>query len=103
MRAVLASNIRALMDKHYADKPNKPLALGKDCGMSKSSIERILSGDQGPSIDKIEDIAAAFEMQAYQLLIPALEIDNPQIVQGATKSEERLYKAWKRGAVLETA
>lgn len=73
------------------------MALAKDAGVSLSTIQRVLSKESGASLDNIEAIAAAFDVSVYQLLIPSLDILNPQVVQGAVKNEERMYRQWKRG------
>ncbi len=54
-------------------------------------------------MDNIEAVAEVFELSVYQILIPALDIGNPQIVQGAMKNEERMYRQWKRGTPKEEA
>jgi hypothetical protein len=96
MRHVLAANVQGLMEKHFASSSNKPKALGTAAGVTLSTIQRVLRADHGPSLDTIEMIAAAFEMPVYQLLIPNLHLDNPQVVQGATKDEERMYRRWRK-------
>lgn len=96
MRAILAANVKALMELHYREHTNRPRALAKDAGVSLSTVQRVLAADVGASLDNIEAIAACFQLSTYQLLIPALQADNPQVLQGATKEEERLYRIWKR-------
>jgi methylphosphotriester-DNA--protein-cysteine methyltransferase len=96
MRAVLAENLRRLMDQHYKESRNRPKALAQDAGVSLSTVQRILSATVGATIDNIEAIAAVFHLSTYQLLLPSLSVMNPQIVQGATKEEERLYRNWRR-------
>lgn len=104
-RHVVGANVRALMDLHYREHSNKPMALAKAAGISLSSVQRVLLAKTGPSVDTIEMIAAAFQMSCYQLLIPNLHADNPQVVHGATKDEERLYRRWMqyaKGAGVDT-
>lgn len=96
MREVLALNITNLMQQHYRDSPNKPLKLAKEAGVSLSTVQRLINKETGATLDNIEAIAAAFQLSAYQLLLPALEAKNPQVVRGATKDEERLYRLWKQ-------
>lgn len=97
MRTILAGNVSRLMDHQYRDSSNRPMALAKDAGVSLSTIQRVLSKESGATLDNIEAIAAAFDVSVYQLLIPSLDILNPQVVQGAMKNEERMYRQWKRG------
>ena len=96
MRQVLALNVAQLMELHYKLSTNRPRALARDAGVSLSTVQRILSAQTGASLDNVEAVAAAFQLSAYQLLIPNLHPDNPQVVHGATKDEERLYRRWKQ-------
>lgn len=96
MRHILADNAKKLMALHYRDSPNKPMALAKDAGLSLSTVQRILAGQTGATLDNIESLAAAFQASAYQMLIPALDAQSPQVVHGATKDEERIYRSWKK-------
>src|SRR5688572_23412544 len=96
MREVLAQNISKLMQHHYRDTPNKPLRLAKEAGVSLSTVQRLINKETGASLDNIEAIASAFQLSSYQLMLPALDPKNPQVVRGATKDEERLYRLWKQ-------
>lgn len=96
MRQVVAQNLKALMNEHFREAGDKPMALAKASGLSKSSVQRILAQETGASLDNLEALAAAFHLSAYQLLVPALDVNNPQVVQGATKEEERLYRLWRK-------
>jgi len=97
MRSILAENVAALMEVHFKDKANKPKALAKKAGVSLSTVQRIIAQGTGASLDNIEAVAIAFDMSVYQLLLPALEVKNPQVVQGAMKNEELMYRRWQRG------
>lgn len=97
MRHVLAENVAALMALHFKESRNRPKALAGKAGVSLSTIQRILEARTGATLDNIEAIAEVFELSVYQILIPALDIANPQIVQGAMKNEERMYRQWKKG------
>lgn len=96
MRVILAENIKSLMDRHYIESRNRPKSLAKDAGVSLSTIQRILERENGANLDSIEQIAEAFALSAYQLLIPSLDILDPQIVHGASEAERRLYREWRR-------
>lgn len=104
MRTIVAENLKRLMVKHYAAIENKHKKLAKDAGVSLSTVQRIVKCETGASLDNIEALAGAFDLSAYQLLIPELDTSNPQVVQGASESEKRAYRRWthaQRGA-LET-
>ena len=99
MRSVLAANMEKLMAHHYAESSNRPKALAQDAGVSLSTVQRIMKQETGATLDNLESIAAAFHLSAYQLLLPNLHPDNPGVVNGATKDEERLYASWRKQKV----
>lgn len=104
MRSVVAQNVRHLVDRHYANEDNKPKRLAKDADISLSSAQRILAADVGASIDTLESIANVFDLSVYQLVLPNLDVENPQIVTGASSAERSMYAAFKRGLpTLETS
>jgi transcriptional regulator with XRE-family HTH domain len=98
MRQVLALNVARLLERHYKDLPNltaRQRALAKDCGIAFSTVQRLMKLQTGATVENIENIAGAFHMSAYQLLVPALDVANPQVIQGATEAEQRLYRLYK--------
>lgn len=104
MREVVAQNVRHLVDRHYADSDNKPKRLAEDAQISLSSAQRVLAADVGASIDTLESIANVFELSVYQLVLPNLDVDNPQVVSGASSTERSMYARFKRGqATIEAA
>lgn len=102
MRAVLASNLAALMAREFAANDNKPMALSKAASLSLSSVQRTLTGEVGASIDTIERLALALGVSPYQLILPELDIENPQVVTGASAAEKRLYADMHRASFLDT-
>ena len=103
MRTILATNVRGLMDHQYKESTNKPKALAGDAGVSLSTVQRMLDSSVGSTIDNIELLAAALGVSAYQLLLAELSPENPQIVVGAAKGEERMYARWRRDRVTAKA
>lgn len=104
MRTILAANIAALLEKHYADLKSvtaRQKQLAEDAQTTLATIQRVMKQETGPSLDTIEAIATVFGVSTYQLLIPNLHVDNPQVVNGATKEEERLYAGWRRAKLSE--
>ena len=92
-------NITGLLDKEYRDLPNltaKQKKLAGEALVSFSTIQRIMNEDVGASLDNIEAIADVFDVSVYQILLPSLDIGNPQVVKGATEEEKRAYRLWKR-------
>jgi transcriptional regulator with XRE-family HTH domain len=102
-RLIVAVNVAALMKIHFSESRNRPVALSKATGaqgqggLSKSTVQRVLTGEIGVNLETLEAIAEALQVMPYQLLIPALDAGNPQIVKGATEAEKRLYRSWKHG------
>lgn len=102
MRAVVGDNVRRRMEWVFRDSSNKPKALArktgnpKEGGLSLSTVQRILAGANGGTLDNLEAVANALDLSLYQLMIPALDAENPQVVPGALKDEERMYKRWRR-------
>lgn len=91
MRSVLADNVRALMEREFAACDNKPMALAKRAQLSLSTVQRLLSCETGASVDTIEAVSLALGVSPYQMLLPELDHGNPQVVNGATAAERRLY------------
>lgn len=87
------------MESHYRESGNKPKALAKDAGVSLSTVQRILASETGATLDNIESIAGAFQLSAYQVLVPMLDTKNPQLIKGATVDEQRLYRLWKQNRI----
>lgn len=99
MRKVLAENLRRLLDHHYRALPNltaRQRALEKASGMKFSTIQRACKGENGASLDTIEALAGALDLSVYQMLIPSLDVGNPQVVKGASKEEQRMYRLWRQ-------
>lgn len=101
MRQVLALNVQKLVEHHFGNSSNKPMALAKAAGVSLSTAQRIMGAETGASLDNIEAIAAVFDLSAYQMLIPSLDPMNPPLVKGATKLEERIYRQWKQARTAQ--
>lgn len=102
MRLVVAENVKGLMDVRFRESRNRPKALAeatgkpKEGGQSLSTIQRVLAGSIGASIDTLEAIAKALDVSLYQLMIPDLDVNDPQIIRGASEAEEKMYRRWRR-------
>jgi transcriptional regulator with XRE-family HTH domain len=57
--------------------------------VSQSSISRILSGDQSPTLDVVARLAKAFEYEPWQMLVDSFQPSNPPI----TRQEDERLKA----------
>ncbi len=96
MRAVFAGNTNRLMARYYRNAANQPKALAKDAGVSLSTVQRILDGKTGATLDNIEAIAGAFRLSAYQLLVPNIDPADPPIVAGAIQAEQKMRRTVAR-------
>ena len=99
MRSVVARNLDALIAKHYPQHGDPNRALAKDAGCSLSTIQRARGEVSGASLDTLEAIAGCFSISAYQLLLPKLDVDNPQVVQGATQEEQEMFRKWRKHVI----
>lgn len=101
MRSVLAANVRRLMAHHFAGNSNPTKALATKAGLALSTVQRVLKGENGATLDNIESIALAFDLSAYQLLAPEIDPTNPPVIKGATEAERRLYANWRNARLNE--
>lgn len=89
-KIVLAENLERLMEFH---KIPSDAALAKMCRpkVDQKTIWRIRNKSQSPTIEKLEAIAAALGLRAWQLLTPGFDPANPPTIT-ITASEANLYK-----------
>jgi len=85
IKPIVAQNITKLMndrfpDNQYSNRTGKAIALAKKSGLGKNTVLRIMDPDDTTSIsiDNLEVLAIALKVLPYQLLIPYLNVDNPQ-------------------------
>lgn len=101
MREVVAKNVENLLAYHYSDYPNITQRMNKleeEFKIPFTTVQRIINQGGGGNLETLESVALAFELSPYQLLIPSLNPKNPQVVKGATKDEQRLYRQWAQKA-----
>lgn len=73
-RRILGQNIKLKMQERYASEGDKYTALAQDCGTSRSTIERIVKGETGATIDTMTLLANALHCELHELL--AIESKN---------------------------
>ena len=75
---VLADILDRLMrgSKDYATQP----AVARKAKVDQKTIWRILNKANEPSLDKLERIAAVFDLQPWQMLVPGLEPTSPPAI-----------------------
>lgn len=75
VQAVLATNLRRLMETH-ASLRSQP-ALAKRAGVDQKTISRVLAAENAPSITVVAKIARAFGLEAWMLLTRQFNPQDP--------------------------
>jgi hypothetical protein len=104
MRTVLGANLVKLIDHHYRSIDNRTgrlTALFKESSVSVSSVQRIIDGETGASLDTLEQLSLALGVSVYQMVAPDIDAANPPVITGANEAERRLYAQWRRLAKQE--
>lgn len=103
MRSVVAENVRALLAHHYP-QISTITARQKKAEEEKripfTTLQRVCNAANGGNLETLEEIAVAFDLSLYQLVLPDLDVKNPQVVAGASKAEQAAYKRWQRAGLL---
>lgn len=60
------------------------------------NIQRILNGEQSPSLDSMEDIARACGLEPWQMLMPGIDLSNPPVFV-MSQTEAELYDRLRAG------
>lgn len=90
---VLWDNISALMQHHWGGE--NLTRLSKTAKIGQGTPPRIKSLQPNTGIDSISKIAAVFDLQAWQLLMPGLDPSNPPVA-SLTAQEQALYGRLKQ-------
>jgi transcriptional regulator with XRE-family HTH domain len=91
----LAVNLRALMaaTPELGSNPK----LGAKTKLGVSAISRLVNGHNA-TIETLDRLAEAFQLQVWQLLMPGLDPKNLPVVQPVTQKERELYERFKEVA-----
>lgn len=80
VRAVVAENLRRLMQA-AADRGDTVLStqkgVAKAAGVGLGTVQRILVAETAPAIDTLQDVAQAFDLDAWQLMAGPLDVSHP--------------------------
>ena len=93
--SVLAANIKALMAAHPELGSNPK--LGKKTGLGSSAVSRLINGHNG-TIETLDRIADAFQIDTWSLLVPGLDPKHPPTLQPLSAREAELYRRWREVA-----
>lgn len=88
-RDVVAQNLKALMDAKIG--PTSQSELKRRSGVAQATIGRILSKETAASIETLTDLAGAYGLEGWQLLVPGMHPTNPPVLQPVSKEERALY------------
>lgn len=94
-RENLSKNIQRLMEANPAlSSLVKVAAEAKRKGhaVSKNTVDRAKSASHAINLDNLDSIARAFDMEAWQLLVPNLNPMNPPVMRSIGEAEDELYK-----------
>jgi hypothetical protein len=86
---VVAENLKALM----LHRNIGAVDTAKLLRVKPFQVRRLMAGTHAMTLRTVETIAQAFGIEPYQLLIPGLTPEDPQILRVLSPSERRLYQA----------
>jgi hypothetical protein len=74
LRRLLASNLRALIDRsyplaRYPGKSEQEKAFAKDAGVSWSTVQRALDPENGKTIDILADLASGLDIPPVERFV----------------------------------
>ena len=95
-RDILAANVKALMDHHEDLGTLKKLVART--GIPNGTLDRIRRALVGCSIDHLGALADAFDLQPWHLLLPNLDVENPQVLAALSTRERDLYDRLRSAA-----
>ena len=90
---ILAKNIERLKAA-FPEVYSSQAKVGKNAGVSQSTIDRLEEGRTDCRISTVAGVAAAFGFQPWQLLVPEFDPKNPPEI-ALTPAERRLLRAMR--------
>lgn len=96
LTGLFRENLRRLMEADRQLHSQKRLASASR--VAQTSIGRILRGEQSPTLDVVHKLGAAFGLEAWQMLVPDLEPDNPPITKQIDERQQELLKRFRLAA-----
>lgn len=88
-RDVLALNLKALMAAKVG--PTSQSELKRRSGVAQATIGRILSKDVAPTTETLAQIAEAYGLEGWQLMVPGMEPTNPPTLMPVSKEEKAFH------------
>lgn len=93
LRAVLSANIKGLQ-RRYPGLASSP-ALARKAQIGQRTALRAMQGTHATTIDTLAAIASAFDVQAWQLLLPGFAGPTAQPAESGTRATIRTPRAEK--------
>lgn len=88
-RQVLAQNIAGLMGTREGPKTHTDLAAKS--GVAQGTIGRILKCEVDARIDTVSNLAGAYGLEAWQLMVAGMNPTNPPVLMPVSEREKALY------------
>lgn len=99
LRTVIAANVRALRKQLKETQPQiAERAKARGYVLDQGTVSRVENKRLVPSIDVLEALAHGLDVEAWQLLVPAIDPKNPPVLRDATASERELWKRLRENA-----
>lgn len=90
---IIAGNLAALMDSREDLNTIAKVAAAARVGVA--TVHRVRRAEGACATDTLEAIARAFDLDAWQLLIPSIDPRNPPALRAMNASEAELYQRLK--------
>jgi transcriptional regulator with XRE-family HTH domain len=94
LSALFQRNLRAAMEHRRV----RQLRLAQASSVAQTSIGRILRGEQTPTLDVVERLAAALDLEPWMMLVAGFTPGNPPGLKPISHEEEALYERLRLAA-----
>lgn len=94
-RSILSTNLQQLMDANPSLGSLVKVAeeaKRKGHAVSKNAVDSAKSGSHAVNMDTLDGIARAFGLDAWQLLVPGMNVKSPPVLRSIGETEDKLYK-----------
>ena len=85
-RRILGDNLKRMIEAHGGSV----LPWANAHKLKQRSIDRLIKSENAATVDTLEEIAEAVGLQAWQLLVPDLDLRNPPVLSPG-REERELY------------
>lgn len=89
-RNVLWANVSAFMRARWGRENLRRLA--SEAGVGVTTIYRIKQQDTSIGLEVVDSIAAAFQLEAWQLLVPCVDPNHPPTLLPMSEAERKFYE-----------